>query len=105
MGTPIGSPTQRVIGVGKRADKNGKVEDVTNFYPNFYNNVVAAFEYYPITEVFGITPEDAMDMPVDRWYRIKNVSMKIAEERLEKPDTNLMLIEYIKKLTEALGGE
>lgn len=105
METPFGSPTQRVIGVGKRADKKtGELLDVTNFHANFYSHVVSAFEHYPIFEHFGLTPEDAMAMPIDRWYHIRKISVGLAEAKANKPDANLLLIEYIKALMTVLGG-
>lgn len=105
METAFGSPTQKVIGVGKRIDKrNGELTDVTKLHASFYSHVLTAFEYYPIFEHFGITPEDAMDMPVNRWYAIRKASAKLAEDKAQQPDTNLLLIEYLKALTKALGG-
>ena len=105
MEASSGGPVERIIGMGKRVDpKTRDVHNVTHFYRSFYNEVLAAFEHYPIVKYFGITPEDAMAMPVDRWYRIRKISAKLAQADYEKPDPMVTLLQYLKDFTEALIG-
>jgi hypothetical protein len=105
METGFGSPIEKVIGVGKRMNpKTGELVDVTSLYFTFYKHVITDFERYPIFEHFGVTPEDAMAMPVDRWYYMRKAAARVAENKQQTPDPMLVLLEYLKGLTEALGG-
>lgn len=109
MGDSSGGPVQYVTGVGtKTSSESTKTELVTETYFTFFNHVVAAFELYPICEHFGIGIDDAMNMSVDRWYRIRKAAARLAEKKLEekkqeKPDTTELLVQLIKELRG--GGE
>lgn len=105
MEVAFGSPIQKVIGVGKRMDKRtNELVDVTSLYSGFYKHVLIDCERYRIFKHFGVTPEAAMAMPVDRWYQMRKAAAKIAEVEQNNPDPETMLIECLKGLTEALGG-
>lgn len=105
MESASGSDIQRIIGLGKRLDKKtGQSDYVTESYFSFYNHVVSAFEHYPIAQHFGLTVDDAMMMPVDRWYRIRKAGARLAEQQSTKPDLETLFMQLIKELTIARGG-
>lgn len=92
-----GSPINQIIGMGMRTDfASGKVEPVTHFYPNYFRSVVSAFEVYPISKYFGLTIKDAMALPVDQWYQIRQSARDLAEK--EPPDSNVLMVDLIKEL-------
>ncbi len=102
MRIPEKNPLMSLVGVGSRTEKTtGKKELVTSFYPNHYEHVVRSFEVFPIRKIFGISIDEAMRMPIDRWWRIK----KLAEKMPENKHTNIEseLLELVKKIIEVRG--
>jgi hypothetical protein len=91
-----GSDLAKAIGIGYKVDtatKGGGLVPVQELYPSFFNNMVNAFSILPITKYFGLTIADAMALPVDEWYRIRNAARKLYEK--EPPDTTKQLLEII----------
>lgn len=99
-----GSPINQIIGMGMRTDlASGKVESVSHFYPSYFRNVVSAFEMYPVSKYFGLTIKDAMNLPVDQWYQIRQSARELAEKEL--PDSNILLVDLIKELIAFRTGQ
>ena len=92
-----GSMINRIIGVGVRTDEQtGKIEPVSYFYPSYFRNVIQAFEHYPITKYFGLTPESAMNLPVDRWHQIRKSAELLKEN--QQPDNETQMLQLLKEL-------
>lgn len=101
-----GSILNKVIGIGTRLDKStGKHEPVTSFYDSFENNVIWDFSQYPITKYFGITVEEAMTLPINRWYKIRNMAKTIAVRDSQKDDNETVLFRLLKELLSNRGGD
>ena len=92
-----GSTLNKVIGVGTRVDKRtGGVRPVFDTYPSYYTNVVQAFVDYPIAKYFGLNYEDAMNLPVDQWYHIRDAAVPLVSKD-QKPDTEAQLMKIIEQ--------
>ena len=71
MSLSNGTLLNQLIGVGLREDpETKKLVKVTDFYRNYHWEVLVTFRKYPVFKYFGITVEDAMRLPVDRWNDI-----------------------------------
>lgn len=108
MEDSTGSQLNRIIGMGLRTDPDSGTTDVyTKMYPSYFRNLLQAFEVLPIASQFGLTPETAMALPVDRWYQIRKMALRIRETKApEENKTETALLEIVKQLTIGnTGGE
>ena len=104
MSEASGSALNRVIGIGKRTDREtGKSEPVTSFYPSHFREVVDSFQHFPIADKFGLSVTDAMAMPLDQWFHLRKVAETLAAT--QQPDHTRELIEVIKVMNGLKGGE
>lgn len=93
-----GSDVMRIIGVGNRTDtKSGKTDKVTTYYPSHYREVLAMFEYYPITEYYGISIKEAMLLQVDQWYSLRKEIERIGP-KMPKEDNEKLLLQVLQKI-------
>ena len=82
LGDTDGTPIQRLVGMGKKIDpKTNEKTWITDYFPSYFRSVVLRdFENLPLYKTYGITPEDAMKMPVDRYRQLIVAARKIPKE-------------------------
>lgn len=104
MKEPSKSALENLVGMGYRKDKEtGKTEPVSSFHANHYEHVVKCFEIFPIHKLFGITVEQAMAMPLDRWYRLRNIVKTMPQNK--NTDMELELLKLVRQIIAVRGAE
>jgi len=85
MEAAAGSLINQLIGVGYVPGGSSDIgRPIFNQYPSYLANVLEVFKVYPIYETFGLTVNDAMALPVDRWRRIAKYAVSLGPKK--KPD-------------------
>ena len=106
METPVGSNLSKLIGVGNRVDPDtGVTKPFTKMWHSYFQNVLETFERFPVNRVFGLTPETAMQLPVDRWYAIDKMVKSLPENDHTPKDNSSDLIKLLRDLLVNRGGE
>jgi hypothetical protein len=104
METTSGSDLNKIIGIGTRIDReSGDSLPVTNFYDSMENNVVWDFSQYNVAKYFGININDAMNLPLDRWYKIRNMAKMLSANKPD--DIETMMFKLFKDLLSKRGGD
>ena len=92
-----GSILNQIIGMGYRTDpKTNEIDIYTASHPSYSNNVIQAFELYPIFKHFGLTYTDAMNLPVNEWLRIRKAAKALKEN--QPPDSESQMFQLLKEL-------
>ncbi len=98
-----GSDLNKIIGMGKRLHPySGQEELVVKTYPSHLRRVLELFELYPIPTYFGLTPDDAMALPLDMWYSLVESAKRLS---LKRPDKETELLKLLKEVLKIREGE
>lgn len=99
-----GSDLNKIIGMGKRLNPyTGQEELVGKTYPSHLRRVLEIFETYPIPQYFGLSPQDAMTLPLDSWYALVESAKRLYLKR--PPDRETELLKLIKEVLKIRDGE
>ena len=98
-----GSDLNKIIGMGSRLNLyTGQDELVGKTYPSHLRRVLELFELYPIPNYFGITPDEAMALPLDMWYSLVESAKRL---HLKRPDKETELLKLLKEVLRLREGE
>lgn len=75
-----GSDLNRIIGIGYLVNDDGSREIYTKSYLDYHRLVVDAFSLFPIHKHFGLTIKDAMSLPVNEWYAVRDAAIQLKEK-------------------------
>jgi hypothetical protein len=96
MENVTGTTLNQTIGMGIRTDpETGHTGPVTDFCPDYLREITQAFHHYPIAKTYGISPLDAMGMPVDRWKDLLAMAKELPEQ---KPDAESQMFQLLKQM-------
>ena len=84
--------------MGLRTDQeSGRSVPVTETYPSYFKMMMEAFENYPVAKYFGLTIQDAMSLPVNQWYSIRDTARRLAAS-VKSDNNEAQLLQLIKQL-------
>lgn len=103
METRSGSDLSKIVGMGTRRDsETEKMTPISDHYPSYFKRVCEIFEAYPVHKFFGIKVTDAMALPVDQWYQLRDMIVKMPPN--SKIDIEVKLTQLLRDVLVAQGG-